>query len=69
MNDDDLTPYRPQAAVDATAAAWTKQHAKEATPTEILDRAQRFAEALAFDEDEVRRAVAAELIEIVGVPS
>lgn len=34
-----------------------------------LDRAQRFADALARDNDEVRRAVAAELIEIVGTPA
>lgn len=36
---------------------------------EKLDRAQRFAEVLAADDDEVRRAVAAELIEIVGTPA
>lgn len=36
--------------------------------TETLEHAQRFAEALAGDNDPGRRGVAAELIEIVGVP-
>lgn len=59
---------RPQAAVDATAADWARHHAREAHLASIIDRAQRFAEVLHDDEDAVRRAVAAELIEIIGVP-
>lgn len=58
----------PQAAVDAAAASWAKHHAEKTNPVEILDRAQRYAEALAFDEDAARRSVAVELIEILGVP-
>lgn len=68
MSSDELIEH-PQDAIDAVAAGWAKHHAEEATCAEILDRAQRFAEALAFDDDAVRRAVAAELIEIIGVPS
>ncbi len=41
-----------------------QDHARD----ETLERAQRFAEALAADTDPARREVAAELIAIVGSP-
>lgn len=68
MSADELIE-RPQTAVDAAAADWARHHAIEAAYAEIIDRAQRFAEVLRVDEDAVRRAVAVELIEIIGVPS
>lgn len=60
---------RPQDTVDAVATSWAKHHADVAVRDEIIDRAQRFAEVLAADDDAIRRAVAAELIEIVGTPT
>lgn len=67
MSSEELFEH-PQFAVDAVAADWAKHHTREAVLTDIIDRAQRYAEVLAADDDAVRRAVAAELIEIVGVP-
>jgi hypothetical protein len=46
-----------------------KHRAADHARDEKLDRAQRFAEALADDADPIRRELAAELIAIVGIPS
>lgn len=54
---------------DELIAQAEKHLAADHARDEILDRAQRFAEVLAVDADAVRRAVAAELIKIVGTPA
>lgn len=54
---------------DPIVAAAEKHLAADHARDETLDAAQRFAEALSADTDAVRRAVAVELIAIVGVPS
>lgn len=51
--------------IDRAEKHLADDHARD----ERLDRAQRFAEVLAADDDMIRRAVGIELIEIIGTPA
>ena len=45
-----------------------RHRAADAAMRDALEHVRRYAEALAVDEDPARQSVAAELIDIVGVP-
>lgn len=57
-----------QAAADRVQSRYQELRDKCQHLSDIVDRVQRLAEALAADTDPSRREVATELIEIVGVP-